>query len=318
MTSVKYPSIKAGTDSLKLNTGATVPILGLGTWRSPDEEVTKAVEIALKAGIRHLDCAFAYDNEAAVGKGIKQSGIPREELFVTTKIWGTFHRRVEEGVDISLQRLGLNYVDLLLIHWPVALRQKGDEKIPLREDGSRDIDEERTLNETWKQMEELVAKGKARAIGVSNVSKPVMEDLLKTAKIVPASNQIELHPYLPEHELVLYLQSKGITPAAYSPLGSGAAPVLEDETIIRIAKAKGAEPAQVAIAWQAQRGVLVIPKSVTEHRIISNSKLITLTEEEMQEINELYKQSGKHIRTCMPPWGVDFKFDNYPPPGQKV
>lgn len=310
--------MKGDVESLKLNTGASVPCLGLGTWRAPDEQVTRAVEVALKAGVRHLDCAFAYDNEVAVGEGIKRSGIPREELFITTKIWGTFHKRVEEGATISLQRLGLDYVDLLLIHWPIALPQRGEEKIPLRQDGSRDIDEDRTLNETWKQMEDLMMKGKAKAIGVSNVSQPIMEDLLKTAKVVPASDQIESHPYLPEHELILYLQSKGITPAAYSPLGSGSAPVLEDETIVKIANAKGVEPAQVAIAWQAQRGVLVIPKSVTEHRILSNAKLIKLTEQEMQEINVLYKQPGKHIRTCMPPWGVDLRFDNYPPPGQKV
>lgn len=187
------------------------------------------------------------------------------------------------------------------MHWPVALEVHGDEKIPLRPDGSRAIDTDRKINDTWADMEKVLQSGKAKAIGVSNFSENMMEDLLKTAKVVPAANQIEIHPYLPEHDLVRYLQAKKIVPQAYSPLGSAGAPVLNDDVIVSIAKSKGVEPGQVAISWQAQRGVSVLPKSVTEHRIISNAKQIELSNEEMLQLDELYKQPGKHNRTCMPP-----------------
>lgn len=307
--STEYPSVRPGTEAVTLNTGAKMPLLGFGTWRAPDEQVTKAVEAALRNGVCHIDCAWAYDNEEAVGRGIKASGVPREQLFVTTKLWCTYHRRVEQGLDSSLKRLGLDYVDLFLMHWPIPLKARGEEKVPMTEEGKRDIDFDRKIGQTWAEMEAVLSTGKARAIGVSNVSEAMMEELLQTAKVTPAANQIESHPFLPEHELVTYLQAKGIAAEAYSPLGSGAAPVLQDETIVRIAKAKGVDAAQVVIGWQAQRGVAVLPKSVTESRIVSNSKLITLTDEEMHAINELYLQPGKQVRTCMPPVRVCYQDD---------
>ena len=186
------------------------------------------------------------------------------------------------------------------IHWPAALEVQGDAKIPLRPDGSRAIDHERQLSETWADMEKMKASGKARAIGVSNVSQAYLEELLKSAKVVPAANQIELHPYLPQHDLVRFCNDKGVVCEAYSPLGSTNSPLLKDDALLEIAKAKGVDVGQVIISWQAQRGVVVLPKSVTESRIISNAKLVELNDEERNTINELHKQPGKHQRFIKP------------------
>ncbi|UZJ52072.1 hypothetical protein CBS101457_001392 [Exobasidium rhododendri] len=312
MSSKSYPSVPAGTKSLKLNTGASIPSLGLGTWQSKAGEVEKAVETALKEGYRHLDCAWIYGNEEEVGEGIRASGIPRDEIFITTKLWGTYHRRVEENLDISLKKLGLDYVDLYLVHWPVALEYRGEEKIPLREDGSRALDTDRKLSDTWADMEKIHSSGKARAIGVSNVSQIFLEELLKTAKVTPAANQIELHPYLPQHELVTFCHDKGILCQAYSPLGSTNSPLLKDDVLTEMAKKKSIDVGQLIISWQAQRGVTVLPKSVTPSRIISNGKLVELSEEDMKTINELYQKDGHHQRFIKPKWGLDLKFELWP------
>ncbi|EPQ26107.1 uncharacterized protein PFL1_06315 [Pseudozyma flocculosa PF-1] len=306
----QYPSAAPGQKTFKLNTGAPIPVVGLGTWQSAPGEVAKAVESAIKAGYRHIDCAWMYGNEHEVGEGIKAAGVPREELFITTKIWGTYHRRPEEGLDDSLKKLGLDYVDLLLVHWPIPLIIRGDEKIPLNADGSRAIDAEWTVEQTWELMEKLHATGKAKAIGVSNCSTAYLERILSKAKIVPAANQIELHPFLPQHKLVSYCQSKGIVPQAYSPLGSSGGPVLQDPLVTEIASKHGADPAQVVISWAAQRGVVVLPKSVTPSRIATNAKLITLSDDEMLKLNELSQQPGKAVRLIQPAWGVDLQFDN--------
>jgi glycerol 2-dehydrogenase (NADP+) len=272
----------------------------LGTWQSEKQQVAHAVETALKAGYRHLDCAWIYGNEEEVGEGIKASGVPREDIFITTKLWGTYHRRVEENLDISLKKLQLDYIDLYLVHWPVAFEIHGDEKIPLRKDGSRALDLDRTLNETWADMEKVQSSGKAKAIGVSNVSQSFMEELLKTAKVTPAANQVELHPYLPQHDLVNYCHEKGILCQAYSPLGSTKSPLLKDDVLTKIAEAKGIDVGQLIISWQAQRGVAVLPKSITPSRIISNGKLVELTDEEKKTIDEPYKTEGKHQRFIKP------------------
>jgi glycerol 2-dehydrogenase (NADP+) len=311
MAQASYPSAPAGTTSIKLNTGASCPSVGLGTWQSKPGQVEGAVEIALKNGYRHIDGAWIYGNEKEVGEGIRRSGLKREDIFVTTKLWGIFHRRVEEALDASLKDLGLDYVDLYLMHWPVPLEYRGpNEKIPLREDGSRAIDTDRKLSETWADLEKVYKSGKAKAIGVSNVSEEYMKKLLKTAEVVPAANQVELHPYLPQHELVKFCQSKGIAVQAYSPLGSTNSPLLQDPVIVEIAEARGVDVGQVAISWQAQRGVIVLPKSVTESRIISNAKLLRLSDEEMHKINELYLEDGKQQRFIKPKVSLDiFAFE---------
>lgn len=272
--------------------------------------MTKAVSHAIQSGYRSIDGAYAYDNEEEVGAGIAASGVPRSEIFVTTKLWCTFHRHPEENLDISLKRLGLDYVDLYLMHWPIAMRY-GPDKIPLREDGSRDLDSERKFTETWKDMQKLVASGKARAIGVSNVSKPLMEELLATGAPTPAANQIELHPYLPQHELVNYLQEKGIVVQAYSPLGSTGSPLLKEPVVLDIAKKHNVDPGQVVLSWGTQRGVVVLPKSVTPTRIDSNLKTVRLSDQEMLALNGLSFQDGKHKRFVKPNWGFDLKFDDW-------
>ncbi|GAC73646.1 aldo/keto reductase family proteins [Moesziomyces antarcticus T-34] len=256
---------------------------------------------------RRQDAAWIYGNEEEVGQGIKASGVARSELFVTTKIWGTYHRQPEACLDESLQKLGLDYVDLVLVHWPVPLEKRGDEKIPLNPDGSRALDRDWTPEQTWEQMEKLPATGKAKAIGVSNWSVPYLERLLAKAKTVPAANQVELHPFLPQHELVKFCQSKGILMQAYSPLGSSGGPVLQDELVKSIAKAHSADPAQVVVSWAAQRGVVALPKSVTPSRIETNHKLITLSDDEMLKLNELHQQEGKSVRLVSPNWGVDLE-----------
>ncbi|SNX81736.1 probable GCY1 - galactose-induced protein of aldo/keto reductase family [Melanopsichium pennsylvanicum] len=304
----QYPSAAAGQKTFKLNTGAEIPVVGLGTWQSAPGEVAKAVEAAIKSGYRHIDAAWIYGNEEEVGQGIKASGIARSELFVTTKVWGIYHREPEACLDQSLQKLGLDYVDLLLVHWPVPLEKRGDEKIPLNADGSRAIDREWSPEQTWELMEKLPATGKTKAIGVSNWSVPYLEKLLANAKIVPAANQVELHPFLPQHDLVKFCQGKGIMMQAYSPLGSSGGPVLQDELVQSIAKAHNADPAQVVISWAAQRGVNALPKSVTPSRIETNGKLIKLSDDEMLQLNELHKQEGKAVRLVQPNWGVDLKW----------
>lgn len=185
----QYPSAAPGQKTFKLNTGAEIPVVGLGTWQSAPGEVAKAVEAAIRSGYRHIDCAFVYGNESECGEGIKNSGVPRSELFITTKVWCTFHRNPEACLDESLQKLGLDYVDLLLVHWPVPMEKRGDEKIPLNPDGTRAIDHDWTAEQTWELMEKLPATGKTKAIGVSNWSVPKLEKLLANAKVVPAANQ---------------------------------------------------------------------------------------------------------------------------------
>ena len=195
----------------------------------------------------------------------------------------------------------------LKIHWPVPLEIRGDEKIPLRADGTRAIDADRKIGETWAEMEKVQANGKAKAIGLSNFSRAFVEELLKTAKVTPAANQIELHPYLPQHDLVNFCNEKGIICEAYSPLGSTNSPMLKDDVLTGIAKAKGVDVGQLIISWQAQRGVAVLPKSVTPSRIISNGKLIELSDDEMKTINELHRQEGKHQRLIKPAVRIDGK-----------
>lgn len=213
----------------------------------------------------------------------------RKDIFVTTKLWSIFHRpeKVEEAINNSLSKLGLDYVDLYLIHWPVPLNPATGQKFPLRPDGSRDIDTEVTMEQTWAAMEKLYESGKAKAIGVSNWSIPNLERLLKSCKVVPAVNQIEMHrkfgdeicilsryanmddnsffiasAYLPQQKLLDFCASKSIHCTAYSPLGSTNSPLLQDETILKIAEKHNKTPAQVVISWGAARSS-VLPKSVT-------------------------------------------------------
>jgi glycerol 2-dehydrogenase (NADP+) len=227
-----------------------------GTWQSAPGEVSAAVYHALKVGYRHIDAAQCYGNETEVGEGIKRAlseGIvKRSEIFVTTKLWCTYHTRIQQALDLSLSKLGLDYVDLYLVHWPLAMNPNGNHDLfPKLPDGSRDLVREHSHVTTWKGMEELITNNpdKVKAIGVSNYSKRYLEELLPQVKIVPAVNQIENHPALPQQEIVDLCKEKGILITAYSPLGSTGSPLFKAEAIVAVAERRGVTPASVLLSW---------------------------------------------------------------------
>ncbi|WP_040601156.1 aldo/keto reductase [Patulibacter medicamentivorans] len=255
--------------TIPLNSGTSIPQVGFGVFQVPAEETEAAVLTALEAGYRSIDTAAAYRNETAVGAAIKASGIPREELFVTTKLWNA-DQGAEEALrafDVSLGKLGLTYVDLYLIHWPAPGKQ--------------------LYVETWQALEKVQAEGSSRAIGVSNFQTHHLREILESSDVVPAVNQIELHPRLAQAELRAFHAEHGIVTEAWSPLAQGA--VLNDPTITSIARAHGRTPAQVVLRWHVQLGNVVIPKSVTPERIAANVALFDfeLSDEQMAAIAKL-------------------------------
>ncbi|KAK5134409.1 hypothetical protein LTR08_006456 [Meristemomyces frigidus] len=264
-----------------LNTGAKMPAVGLGTWQSGPNEVRKAVKAALDAGYRHIDTALAYGNESEVGQGIKDSGVPREEIWVTTKLDNPWHKRVEEGITSSLKSLDMDYVDLYLMHWPSST-DPDDLKKHLS-----DWD----FIKTWQELQKLPSSGRVKNIGVSNFAIKNLEKLLNdpSCKTVPAVNQVELHPNNPSPKLIDYCKGKGIHCTAYSCLGSTNSPLAKDETLAKIAKSKDKSTAQVLLMWGLQRGTSVIPKSVTPSRIGDNYQLDgwSLTDDEMKQLDSL-------------------------------
>lgn len=282
-------------DVITLHNGVKIPLVGLGTWRSSPEDILPVIKTALENGYRHIDTAKAYGNETAIGKAIEQAGVPREEVFVTTKLWCEDYKRVPEALDESLEKLGLDYVDLYLMHWPVAIDLNWE---PLTD---------WTYLDTYKEFQKLVDTKKVRAIGVSNFTKSQIETLLNDpeVKVKPTVNQIEAHPLLTQPELTDYLKEKDIQVEAYSPLGSLGSPLFGNKDLERIASKYGVEPAQVLISWAVQRGTIVLPKSVTPSRIISNVKTVTLDKDDFEELNDFSKKYGI-TRTCSPPF---FNFD---------
>jgi len=264
-----------------LNTGAKIPAVGLGTWQSKPNEVREAVKVALQKGYRHIDTALAYGNEHEVGQGIKDSGVPREEIWITTKLDNPWHKRVEEGINSSLKSLGVDYVDLYLMHWPSSTDPEDLKK------HYPDWD----FRDTWAEMQKLPASGRVKNIGVSNFAIKNLEKLFadERTKTTPAVNQIELHPNNPSPKLLDYCKEKGIHCTAYSCLGSTDSPLSKDETLKSIAEQKGKTPAQILLLWGLQRGTSVIPKSVTASRIESNFELdgLSLTDEEMKKLSSL-------------------------------
>ncbi|GAA5995279.1 uncharacterized protein JCM10292_005074 [Rhodotorula paludigena] len=310
------PHAIAPPASFTLNTGAEIPSVGLGTWQAPPGQVAAAVEHALKSGYRHIDGALIYQNEAEVGAGIKASGIPRSEIFLTSKLWNTYHESdaaVEACLDETLASLGVDYLDLYLIHWPVRLVSNESSKLlPVNPDGSRAVDRDWDMSKTWASMEKLLRTGKVKAIGVSNWSIPYLEKLKEKWTVVPAVNQVELHPFNPQHELKAWCDEHGILMEAYCPLGSTNSPLLSDPELSAIAAKHGVSPATILISYQPQRGIVVLPKSVSASRIESNLKLITLDDEDMDRLNSMAAK-GKQQRVNTPLFGWDLGFDDWYP-----
>ena len=263
----------------RLNNGVEMPYLGLGVYRArPGREAQTALRFALDDGYRLIDTATLYGNEADVGKAVRESGIPRDEVFVTTKLWNSDHGYDEtlKACERSLRVLGLDYVDLYLIHWPVESRRR----------------------ETWSAMETLYARGWARAIGVSNYMVRHLEELLEGAQIPPAVDQVELHPFLPQPEVRGFCREHGILPEAYSPLTKGRR--LGDRTVAAVARRHRKTPAQVLIRWCLEQGAAAIPKSVRPERIRENRDVFDF-ELDPEDLRVLSPLHGVELHTDWDP-----------------
>lgn len=288
--------------TLRLSNGAEIPTFGLGTWKSKPGEVRDAVLEAIRAGYRHVDCAWIYGNEPEVGEALKAlidgGEIARDDVWITSKLWNDRHapEHVEPALRETLEHLGLERLDLYLVHWPVALR-KGV-MVPRSADEMRSL-QDVPLTETWSAMEALVDADLCRSIGVSNFSSTKLGEVLDAARIPPAMNQVEMHPYLAQNDLLAYCKERDVAVTAYSPLGSRDRPasmkaeaepvLLEDPAIAEVAAKHDASPAQVLIAWALKRGTVVIPKSVNADRIRQNlaATELTLDDDDMAKIAEL-------------------------------
>jgi diketogulonate reductase-like aldo/keto reductase len=259
--------IRSISDCAVLHNGVRMPWLGLGVYKAKEgEEVVRAVRTALEAGYRSIDTAALYANEEGVGRAVRESGIPREELFITTKVWNTDqgYERTLAAFETSMRKLGLEVLDLYLVHWPVRGKYK----------------------DTWRALEKLYKEGRVRAIGVSNFQPHHLDDLLADAEIKPMVNQVELHPLLTQKPLIAYCREHGIQVEAWSPIIRGN---LDVPLLLELAARYGKTPAQIVLRWHLQNGVIAIPKSVTPERIRENADMFDfeLTAEDMQAIDSL-------------------------------
>lgn len=263
---------------IKLNDGHEIPQLGFGVWKAGAGECYKAVRAALDAGYRHIDTARIYGNEEDVGRAIRESGLPRSEIYVTTKLWNTDQARAETAFAGSLERLGLDYIDLYLIHFPVTKSRAA----------------------AWQALEQIHASGKARSIGVSNYMPKHLDELLATAKVKPVVNQIELHPWLSQTELKTYCESRGIRIEAYSPLAHGQK--VEDVSLKPLAERYGKSVAQILLRWSIQKGNVVLVKSVSPSRIAENFAIFDfeIAAQDMATLDSM----NENLRTCWDPSGT--------------
>lgn len=263
---------------ITLNDGNQIPSIGFGTYKAAEQEGIESVKLALQKGYRLIDTAAKYENESSVGQGIKESAVPREEIFLTTKVWRETlgYDNTKKALEESLRKLDVTYIDLYLIHWPANKKNFGDDW--------------KTVNsETWRAMEELQSEGKIRSIGVSNFWPEHLDPLLQTAKVVPAINQIEFHPGYWQPEVTSYCRDKGIVLEAWSPLARGK--VFENELLKSIAEKHHKSISQVCLRWCLQHGVIPIPKSTSAERIADNLAVFDfeLTAEEVDQINRIPK-----------------------------
>ncbi|KAI1214759.1 Aldo/keto reductase [Annulohypoxylon truncatum] len=304
-------STPANKQTFTLNNGVKIPALGFGTFANEGAkgETFKAVTKALEVGYRHLDCAWFYKNEAEVGEALrafleKNPSVKREDIFICTKVWPHLMepQNVKWSLENSLQNFGLDYVDLFLLHWPFAAESNDDHLPKIGPDGKYIINKGLTenLEPTWRAVEELYEAKKARAIGVSNWPIAHLKKLLSYAKVKPAVNQIEVHPFLPNQELVEFCLQNDILPAAYSPLGSQdqvpntGEKVRTNKTLNEVADRSGHTLAQILLAWGIRRGYVVLPKSSTPSRIESNFEVPDISDADFEAINEVAK--GRHTR----------------------
>lgn len=279
------------TDSFVMHNGKTIPCIGYGTYKTSEEEVYDAVIAAIKAGYRHIDTAAFYKNEAGVGRAVRECGVPREEIFVTSKVWNTDrgYENTKRAFAESMERLGLEYMDLYLIHWPANKKQFGDEAKKINA-------------ETWRALEELYAEGKIKAIGLSNFLPHHIEELMEGAKVKPMVDQIEFHPGWAQLEVSEYCLKNDIVVEAWSPLGRKDA--LDNEVLREIGAKYRKSAAQICVRWVMQHGILPLPKTVNPGRMAENADVFDfeLTAEEMKTIDELENLGGQ----CALPDEVDF------------
>lgn len=293
-----------------------IPTVGLGTWKASPGEVTDAVMVAINLGYRHFDCAYLYHNESEVGMGIKEKikegVVKRDELFIVSKLWCTYHKKslVKTACINTLEALNLDYLDLYLMHWPMGF-QPGEKDVPLDRSG-KVIPSHTSFLDTWEAMEDLVIEGLVKNIGVSNFNHEQLDRLLNKPdlRIKPVTNQIECHPYLNQKSLIDFCHRRNVSVTAYRPLGGSRDGVhLMDDIVVRkIAKKHGKSPAQILIRFQIQRNLIVIPKSVTPSRIRENIQVFDfeLTEKDMEELLSL----DKNLRLATFPTTEDHK--DYP------
>ena len=276
-----------------LNNGVKIPCVGYGTFRTPADVAEKAVADAIDVGYRLIDTAAVYGNEEAVGKGIKDSGIDRHRLFITSKLWNDHrgYEKAKQAIDETLQRMQLDYLDLYLIHWPANQKQFGTKAAEINA-------------ETWRAMEEAYHEGKIRALGLSNFMPHHIVDLMRTAEVAPAVDQIKVHPGWPHVEEVKYLQAHNILVEGWAPLGGQGAKVMTNKTMLQLADKYGKTAAQISLRWLIQRGVLPLPKSTHRERMVQNTQLFDfeLSDEDMKKIEALPSLGGQ----CADPDDVDF------------
>ncbi len=265
---------------LKMNSGAEIPQLGFGVWKAKKDDCYKATLKAFEVGYRHIDTAAIYGNEGQVGRALRESGLKREEVFITTKLWNADHgeQKPFDAIAKSLDNLQLDYVDLYLIHFPVKVKRL----------------------KSWQALIEIAERGQAKSLGVSNFMVNHLEELLENFEVAPAVNQVEYHPWLTSPELFEFCEDKGILLEAYSPLSHGEK--LADAKLAEVASQYGKTPAQILLRWSLQKGNIILPKSVTPSRIAENASLFDfeLSEDTMSEISDW----NENLRTCWDPTDI--------------